>query len=280
MDLGGLGFPTSNLNQSTIDTFVGIDHIPGLSTADISAVQSISNNRTNIQMENIAAITLCSNKLPNCMPRSDISINVTNISNCEIKTNISENKMFNNELSSAICLQQTNYSSIESEPSNNVNKTNLNVKIKADGIQTQKSLPITSGVETISQNSSINENVTRMETSSEIDKPESERISLEYMNSEEIMQLNKEKTLAIRSLQTNLLLIGVVIMMSVLYLVPSPAWQFFFTNANESLQKVLLPTLSTIANFGTIRSVAMQYWKYSNYKIHRNLISPVHSGPE
>ena len=222
-------------------------------------------------MENIATTFSNSSegsKLPNCIPRSDTSIGVTKISKREIKTNINENKMLSNEFTSQICLQLTHYSTIEGEPSNNVNQTNSNVKIKVDGIQTQNSLPITSIVETISQNSSINENLTRMETSSEINNCECEGIILEGMNIEKIMQLNKEKTSAIRSLETNLLLIGVVIMMSVLYLVPSPTWQVFFTAANESLQKGLLPTLSTMANFGTIRSVALQYWEYSSNKIH------------
>ena len=175
--------------------------------------------------------------------------------------------MLSNELSIPICLQLTNHFTIEGEPSNNVNKTNSNVKIKAGGIQTQNGLPITSIVETMSQNSSINENLPKMETSPEVNQSECEGITLEDMNIEKIMQLNKEKTSAIRSLETNLLLIGVVIMMSVLFLVPSPTWQFFFTAANESLQKGLLPTLSTMANFGTIRSVALQYWEYSSNKI-------------
>ena len=157
-----------------------------------------------------------------------------------------------------------------------MNKTISNVKIEAGGIQTLNSLPITSRVETISQNISINDNLPRMETSSEINISECEGIILEDMNIEKIMQLNKEKTSAIRSLETNLLLIGLVIMMSVLFLVPSPTWQFFFIAANGSLQKGLLPTLSTMANFGTIRSVALQYWKYSSNRIHPSSLCQIY----
>ena len=176
--------------------------------------------------------------------------------------------MQNNELSSAICLQLKNYASIETDQPIKVSKTNSGVNSKAGGTSTQNSLPITSRVETISENSSINENVTRMETSTDIEKSECEGTILEDMKTEEIMQLNKERDLAIRSLGTNLLLFSLVILTSVLYLVPSPTWQSFFTAANESLQKGLLPTLSTMANFGTIRSVALQYWEYSSNKIH------------
>ena len=271
VDLEDLVFPNSILNFSTIDTFAGIDQIQNLPRADTGSDQSNLNSRTNLQMDNIATTNLYNsegNKLPNCVPRSSNSVDETDVSNYVNETNHDENKMQNNELSSAICLQLKNYASIETDQPIKVSKTNSGVNSKAGGTSTQNSLPITSRVETISENSSINENVTRMETSTDIEKSDCEGTILEDIKTEELIQLNKERDLAIRSLGTNLLLFSLVILTSVLYLVPSPTWQSFFTAANESLQKGLLPTLSTMANFGTIRSVALQYWKYSSNRIH------------
>ena len=201
------------------------------------------------------------------MPRSDISLVETKASNCETKTDNDEIKVLNKELSRSICLQLTNYSSIESGPSSNYSKTKSKVNFKVGDIQIPNSVPIISRVQNESQNSLIEDNVDRIDNSAEIKRSECEGTNLEDMKKEENMQLNKKRTLAIRSLETNLLLFGLVILMSVLYLVPSPTWQSFFTAANESLQKGLLPTLSTMANLGTIRSVALQYWKYSSNKI-------------
>ncbi len=84
----------------------------------------------------------------------------------------------------------------------------------------------------------------------------------------EMHQTKQEISLAMKSLQTNLALISLVLILSVLYLVPSTKWQSYFTAINESLQKGLLPTITTIANFGTVRSVLLKYWQFSRNRIH------------
>ena len=84
----------------------------------------------------------------------------------------------------------------------------------------------------------------------------------------EMHQTKQEISLAMKSLQTNLALISLVLILCVLYLVPSTKWQSYFTAINESLQKGLLPTITTIANFGTVRSVLLKYWQFSRNRIH------------
>ena len=265
MGLDALVLAPSDLNYSTIDTFAGIDQIQALSPVDIDTVQNNLNSKANLQVNNITTSISCiseGNNLPNCMPNSELSLENSNESNNASTKKFEKSTVQDSKLSTAICLQFKGYSSIiDSDPSKNESKTNSNVNFKACGNPAISSLPTTSKVRTKSQNSPINENVSRIET---IERSECD---LGNMQTEEIMQLNKEKILAIRSLGTNLLLFGLVILISVLYLVPSPTWQSFFTAANESLQKGLLPTLSTMANFGTIRSVALQYWKYSSNKM-------------
>ena len=70
-----------------------------------------------------------------------------------------------------------------------------------------------------------------------------------------------ETLAAKRSLETNFIVILVFIAASVVLLIPSKMWQTYFCVVHTSVQKTLLPILSTMANFGTIRSVGKQLWE-------------------
>ena len=262
-----MALPTSDLNHATLETFESIDQIQVVSTADMDTVQGNLNSRTNFHILKVASDESEVSKFPNEMPSSENSINTIEVSNYLSKINFTENKIKNNKLSSAMSFQVASSSSVEIEPSNNVSKTNSNVKC---GIQTRNSLPLIALIEeSRSQNSSMSEGVTMMEkTSTGTEKSEQEETSMKNTQTNEINQLTMERTLAIRSLGTNLVFLGLVILTGVLYLMPPPNWQPYFTAANVSVLKGLQPTISTMANFGTIRSVALQYWKYLSNKIH------------
>ena len=259
--------PALDLNHATLDTFESIDQIQAVSTADMDTVQGNLDSRTNFQIVKVASHECEVSKLPNDMQRSENPINTIEVLNYSSKSNFTENKTKNKKLSTAMSLQVASSSSAEIEPSKNLSKTNFNVKC---GIQTRNSSPlITLKEESLSQNSSINEDITMIEkTSTGTEKSDHDETSIKNMQTDEINKITMERTLAIRSLGTNLVFLGLVILTSVLYLVPPLDWQPYFTAANVSLLKGLQPTISTMANFGTIRSVALQYWKYLSNKIH------------
>jgi hypothetical protein len=70
-----------------------------------------------------------------------------------------------------------------------------------------------------------------------------------------------ERVSAMRSLKTNLIMILLVFMSNFVLLIPSKVWQTYFCIVDTSIQKALLPIITTMANFGTVRSVARQFWK-------------------
>ena len=70
-----------------------------------------------------------------------------------------------------------------------------------------------------------------------------------------------ERVSAMRSLKTNLIMILLVFMSNFVLLIPSKIWQTYFCIVDTSIQKALLPIITTMANFGTVRSVASQFWK-------------------
>ena len=73
-------------------------------------------------------------------------------------------------------------------------------------------------------------------------------------------QLEAEKKAAIRSLETNLILIAIYILSNIFLIFPSKDGQLIFCLVNSSIQKTLLPIATTVANFGTIKSVCFDYW--------------------
>jgi hypothetical protein len=83
------------------------------------------------------------------------------------------------------------------------------------------------------------------------------------ISSEKLManRQEAERVSAMRSLKTNLILILLVFMSNFVLLIPSKAWQTYFCIVDTSIQKALLPIITTMANFGTVRSVASKFWK-------------------
>ncbi len=69
-----------------------------------------------------------------------------------------------------------------------------------------------------------------------------------------------EKTAAIKSLETNLILILIFCLSNLFFLIPSKILQTYFCIVSSSAQRALLPIVTTMTNFGTIRSVAFQFW--------------------
>lgn len=70
-----------------------------------------------------------------------------------------------------------------------------------------------------------------------------------------------EQMSALRSLKTNLVMILLVSLSILIILIPSKIWQTYFLIVNSSVLKVLLPIVTTMANFGTVQSFARQFWK-------------------
>jgi len=82
------------------------------------------------------------------------------------------------------------------------------------------------------------------------------------LKTEQISDKNEaEKASAIRSLKTNFLLILMFSLSNLILFLPSKVWQTYFSLLETSIYKYLLPIFTTIANFGTIRSVGLQLWK-------------------
>ena len=151
MGLDALVLAPSDLNYSTIDTFAGIDQIQALSPADNDTVQNNLNSRANLQVDNTTTNISCiseGNNLPNCMPKSELSLENTYESNTASAKKFEKSTVQDRKLSTAISLQLKSYSSIESEPSKHESKANSNVNLKAGGNPTITSLPSTSKVET------------------------------------------------------------------------------------------------------------------------------------
>jgi hypothetical protein len=75
-------------------------------------------------------------------------------------------------------------------------------------------------------------------------------------------KMKKEKLAAIRSQQTNLNLLLAFLFIPILdFYYLNDFYKVAFVNVTlGSLQKCILPILTTIANFGTIREVSTQYW--------------------
>jgi len=64
---------------------------------------------------------------------------------------------------------------------------------------------------------------------------------------------------ALRSLKTNLLMMLLFFMNTLILIIPSPHWKMFVAIVFESILKLLLPTITTISNFGPVREVVMIY---------------------
>ncbi len=69
-----------------------------------------------------------------------------------------------------------------------------------------------------------------------------------------------EKAAAIKSLKTNLILILICCLTLICVFFPSKLVQTYFFLFSSSIQRALLPIVTTMTNFGTVQSVAFQFW--------------------
>jgi hypothetical protein len=72
-------------------------------------------------------------------------------------------------------------------------------------------------------------------------------------------KMAKERKAAVRALTTNFCIVFFFCLPNFMMLIKSP-WSRFFSLINLSFHKCMMPVLTTIANFGTIREVCLQYW--------------------
>jgi hypothetical protein len=72
-------------------------------------------------------------------------------------------------------------------------------------------------------------------------------------------KITQERKAAIRALTTNFCIFFIFCLPNIAVLIKSPWARFFFTT-NLSFHKCMMPVLTTIANFGTIREVCLKYW--------------------
>ena len=85
--------------------------------------------------------------------------------------------------------------------------------------------------------------------------------SLKTEQGDDSAKIAAEKISATRSLKTNFILILMFFLSNLFLLLPSKMWQTYFCLLETSTYKSLLPIVTTIANFGTVRSVGFQLWK-------------------
>jgi len=84
--------------------------------------------------------------------------------------------------------------------------------------------------------------------------------SLRNQNEPTNSKFNSEKLAAIKSLKTNLVLLLLFILSNILISISSDEWKIYLQAIYMSFQKTFLPVVSTIANFGTVKSVLEHYY--------------------
>jgi hypothetical protein len=83
-------------------------------------------------------------------------------------------------------------------------------------------------------------------------------------------KVNSQIESATRSLRTNLILFGILLLAAAfLNLVPA-FLKSFLTTTVFTVFKAAFPLLTAVANFGTVQSVASTYWNYLKAKFGRN----------
>ena len=85
---------------------------------------------------------------------------------------------------------------------------------------------------------------------------------LEVCNAENLKRKTKKNAeieSALRSLKTNLLMLLMFIINCFILFLPSPHWKLFIGITFESILKFMLPTVTTVANFGPIKDVVKMY---------------------
>jgi hypothetical protein len=107
-------------------------------------------------------------------------------------------------------------------------------------------------------NNIVNCNIKNLEIATRSDKD-----SYHTAFQQKLMQdkVEAERLSSMRSLKTNLILIMFFFTANLFLLIPCKSWQLFFGVINTSFQKTVLPIATTLANFGTIRTVCSQYWR-------------------
>jgi hypothetical protein len=88
-------------------------------------------------------------------------------------------------------------------------------------------------------------------------------LEVELASNEDLINENRhlaEKAAAIKSLETNLILILIFCLSNLFFLIPSKIMQIYYCIVATSVLRGLLPIITTMTNFGTIRSVAFQFW--------------------
>ena len=97
-----------------------------------------------------------------------------------------------------------------------------------------------------------------------------ENSKLEIEMKKESRKVEAEIESAIRSLKTNLILIFLLFFLVTFFLFSPLDFQLYFIATIESLQKSLLPILTTMANFSPIRLVVSKYFNYFKDKFTQN----------
>ena len=81
----------------------------------------------------------------------------------------------------------------------------------------------------------------------------------------------KERQAAVRALSTNFCIVFLFCLPNMFMLINSP-WAKYLCTLNMSVHKGLMPILTTIANFGTVRDVSSEYWNVFKEKLFRTSI--------
>jgi hypothetical protein len=110
-------------------------------------------------------------------------------------------------------------------------------------------------------NNSTTENELNNPTKNNIRSNKSEANSTILNENLVVKRQEAERMSALRSLKTNLIMILLVGLSMMFLLIPSKTWQAYFCIVDTSFQKGFLPVVTTMANFGTVRTVATQLWK-------------------
>ncbi len=95
-------------------------------------------------------------------------------------------------------------------------------------------------------------------------------VAMRNISSPKSDQSSPEIDAALRSMKTNLLMLLLFFINTLILFIPHPHWRLFVAGNFESLLKFLLPTVTTISNFGPVKEVVKIYMNNLKEKFNAN----------
>jgi hypothetical protein len=149
------------------------------------------------------------------------------------------------------------------DPDTRNETSNISKNTKLDDIEVDPTFKSSDNqsIETHFNNPTTNNNGSTDKQTSESICNQSETNSASLFEKLSANKQEAERVSAMRSLKTNLIMVLFVGLSTLFLTIPSKMWQTYFCIVDTSIEKALLPIVTTMANFGTVQSVARQFWK-------------------